>query len=103
MPAVAFAPSEALGWALVGQLALFSGAFESTQVLRDHDEDARLGVRTTAVVLGEINARRLVSAFVAAAAIYGGLVLHAVWGWLPERSSIRPGRGASRQPSRYPV
>jgi 4-hydroxybenzoate polyprenyltransferase len=33
-------------------LGLYSGVFESVQVLRDHDADKSHGVRTTAVVLG---------------------------------------------------
>jgi len=35
------------------QLGLFSGVFETIQVMRDADEDAAEGVRTTGVVLGK--------------------------------------------------
>ena len=35
------------------QLGLFSGVFETIQVLRDADEVAEEGVRTTAVALGK--------------------------------------------------
>jgi 4-hydroxybenzoate polyprenyltransferase len=35
------------------QLGLFSGVFETIQVMRDADEDAEEGVRTTGVVLGK--------------------------------------------------
>lgn len=42
-----------LGVAMALQLGLFSGVFETIQVLRDADEDKKEGVRTTAVVLGK--------------------------------------------------
>ena len=52
MPMVAFPLDSLLGWCLVAQLALFSACFETIQVMRDHDEDAAAGTRTTAVLLG---------------------------------------------------
>jgi 4-hydroxybenzoate polyprenyltransferase len=96
MPAVAFGFDTANGWALVGLLALISGAFESTQVLRDLDEDSREGVRTTAVVIGAANTRHLVRFFALAAGAYGGLVLHSVVGWIPALAVLLPRGDPSR-------
>lgn len=73
MPLVGLAPGHPEGWLLLGQLGLFSGVFESIQVIRDHDADAAAGVRTTAVVLGLARARLLVRALMLAAAVYAGL------------------------------
>src|SRR5690606_27948699 len=97
MPAVAFAPDVALGWALVGPLALFSGAFESVQVLRDAPEDRAAGIRTTGVALGEARNRWLVRCFVVAGAIYGVACIHAQLGWLPLVALLLP----RTQPERY--
>jgi 4-hydroxybenzoate polyprenyltransferase len=79
MPLVGLAPGHPEGWLLLGLLGLFSGVFESIQIIRDHDEDLAAGVRTTAVVLGLARARILVRALMIAAGIYAGLAL--VW-WL---------------------
>lgn len=49
-----------IGLLMALQLGLFSGVFETIQVMRDADEDAEEGVRTTGVVLGK--ARSLVLA-----------------------------------------
>lgn len=73
MPLVGLAPGHPEGWLLLVQLGLFSGVFESIQVIRDHDTDARAGVRTTAVVLGLARARVLVRALLVAAGVYAGL------------------------------
>ena len=73
MPLVGLAPGHPEGWLLLGQLGLFSGVFESIQVIRDHDADAAAGVRTTAVVLGLDRARWLARALMIAAGIYAGL------------------------------
>jgi len=73
MPLVGLAPGHPEGWLLLGQLGLFSGVFESIQVIRDHDADAAAGVRTTAVVLGLDRARVLARALMIAAGIYAGL------------------------------
>ena len=72
MPMVGLAPGHPEGWLLLGQLGLFSGVFESIQVIRDHDTDAAAGVRTTAVVLGPARARLLVRAMMIAAGLYAG-------------------------------
>ena len=63
-----------VGIAMAIQLGLFSGVFETIQVLRDADEDAKEGVRTTAVVLGKprtkLLARMLMLSVTAYAALY---------------------------------
>ena len=51
--------NSALGVCMALQLGLFSGVFETIQVMRDADEDAAGGVRTTAVVLGKARTLRL--------------------------------------------
>lgn len=78
MPMVAVPPGNEDGWRLLLQLGLFSGVFETIQVLRDHDEDKALGVRTTAVVLGP-RATTLLSRFLLVSAC-----LYAVFafGWM---------------------
>jgi 4-hydroxybenzoate polyprenyltransferase len=83
MPAVAFSPDLTLGWILVGQLALTSGSFESVQVLRDHDEDAEAGVRTTAVLIGKERTWMLMRFFVVLTAIYCSLLIHRYAGLVP--------------------
>ncbi len=70
MPWVAVPPGSDAGWALLGQLALFSGVFESIQVMRDHDEDRDAGVRTTAVVFGLPRTRLLMRVLVVACGLY---------------------------------
>jgi 4-hydroxybenzoate polyprenyltransferase len=82
MPLVGFPLDSALGWALVLQLALFSACFESIQVLRDHDEDVRSGVRTTAVRLGIRRTLFLLKLFMVLAAAYAVLVLNLWFGLL---------------------
>jgi 4-hydroxybenzoate polyprenyltransferase len=76
MPLPGFPLDAALGWLLVGQLALFSACFESIQVIRDHDEDLESGVRTTAVRLGVPATRVLLRVFIVLAAAYACLFLH---------------------------
>jgi 4-hydroxybenzoate polyprenyltransferase len=76
MPMVGLPVDRALGWMLVGQLALFSACFESIQVIRDHDEDLAKGVRTTAVRLGIPATRILLRAFMILSAAYAALFLH---------------------------
>ncbi|MFO8071620.1 MAG: UbiA family prenyltransferase [Polyangia bacterium] len=76
MPMVGFPLDSTLGWALVGQLALFSACFESIQVIRDHDEDVASGVRTTAVRMGVPATRALLVFFMLVSAAYSVLLLH---------------------------
>lgn len=77
MPAVAVPPGSGPGWALLLQLGLFSGVFETIQVMRDHDEDRDAGVRTTAVVLGLLRTRWLLRALV----VFAGLYAAVQFGW----------------------
>lgn len=72
MPLCGLAPGHPEGWLLLGQLGLFSGVFESIQVIRDHDADKTAGVRTTAVVLGLDRARYLARALMIGSALYAG-------------------------------
>jgi 4-hydroxybenzoate polyprenyltransferase len=66
----------ALGWLMAIQLGWFSGVFESIQVMRDADEDALEGVRTTGVVLGKTNTLLLARALMIVSTAYAALVLH---------------------------
>jgi 1,4-dihydroxy-2-naphthoate octaprenyltransferase len=68
---------------LLGQLGLFSGVFESIQILRDHDEDERAGVRTTAVALGVDRTKLLLRVLLVAAGAYAGLVYHPALALVP--------------------
>jgi 4-hydroxybenzoate polyprenyltransferase len=65
-----------LGGALALQLGLFSGVFECIQVMRDADEDALEGLRTTGVVLGQRRTLLLTRALMVASTVYALLVLH---------------------------
>lgn len=76
MPAVGVPPGMTIGWVLLGQLALFSGVFESIQVLRDREGDAKIGVRTTAVVLGAATTRRLARVLMLISAGYAAWLFH---------------------------
>ena len=78
MPMVAVPPGSGDGWRLLIQLGLFSGVFETIQVMRDHDEDARLGIRTTAVVLGLVETKWLARAILIGAGLFAGLAFHPV-------------------------
>lgn len=73
MPMVGLAPGHPEGWLLLWQLGLFSGVFESIQIIRDHDADAAAGVRTTAVYLGVARAGALVRVLLLGSAIYAGI------------------------------
>lgn len=76
MPMIAVPPGAAAGWPLLVQLALFSGAFETIQVVRDYDEDRARGVQTTAVVLGPTLTQRLTRLLCLLAAIWAGAAFH---------------------------
>jgi 4-hydroxybenzoate polyprenyltransferase len=67
-----------LGFALAIQLGLFSGVFETIQVVRDADEDAAAGVRTTGVVLGAKRALWLARGFMVTATLYALLFIHPI-------------------------
>lgn len=97
MPAVAFSPDLTLGWILVGQLALTSGSFESVQVLRDHDEDAEAGVRTTAVLIGKERTWSMMRVFIVLTAVYCSLLIHRYAGLIPLLALALP----RSEPARY--
>jgi 4-hydroxybenzoate polyprenyltransferase len=78
MPLLGSPIDHALGWVLALQLGLFSGVFESIQVIRDADADARQGVRTTAVALGKGGALTVARALMLASSLYLLLVIHPV-------------------------
>jgi 4-hydroxybenzoate polyprenyltransferase len=64
-----------LGIAMALQLGLFSGVFETIQVLRDADEDAEEGVRTTAVALGKPRTLMLARLLMLASTLYAALCM----------------------------
>lgn len=76
MPLLGSPVQHTLGWALAIQLGLFSGVFESIQVIRDADDDASQGVRTTAVALGKQRTLMLARILMAASTLYLFLVVH---------------------------
>lgn len=53
MPLCGSPVTHPVGLYMALQLGLFSGVFETIQVMRDADEDAEEGIRTTGVVLGK--------------------------------------------------
>ena len=65
-----------LGVAMTLLLGLFSGVFESIQVMRDADEDAEEGVRTTGVVLGKKRTLILARALMVCCTVYTVLFMH---------------------------
>ena len=65
-----------LGLAMTLQLGWFSGVFETIQVIRDADEDADEGVRTTGVVLGKKRALILAKALMLVVTAYAALYMH---------------------------
>lgn len=64
-----------LGWCMALQLGWFSGVFESIQVMRDADDDALEGVRTTGVVLGKERTLLLARVLMIVSTAYAALVL----------------------------
>lgn len=90
MPMVGVPPGHPEGWPLLGQLALFSGVFETIQVTRDHDQDAQRGVRTTAVVLGPPRTRRLGRALLVLSGVYAAAAFHPLLGVLPLLAAALP-------------
>jgi 4-hydroxybenzoate polyprenyltransferase len=76
MPLVGVPLGAEAGWPLLVQLALFSGAFETIQVVRDHDADRLRGVQTTAVVLGPALTQRLTRLLCLLSAIWAGAAFH---------------------------
>lgn len=76
MLTVAFPPTHALGWALALLLGLDSAVFETIQVIRDHADDARTGVRTTAVALGVPRTLLLARILLAVSAVGAAVAIH---------------------------
>jgi 4-hydroxybenzoate polyprenyltransferase len=76
MLTVAFPPAHALGWTLALLLGLDSAVFETIQVIRDHDADARTGVRTTAVALGVPRTLLLARLLLAVSAVGAAVAVH---------------------------
>ncbi|HEX7480119.1 MAG TPA: UbiA family prenyltransferase [Polyangiales bacterium] len=77
MPLCGSPAQSTLGWGMALQLGLVSGVFETIQVMRDADEDAKdEGVRTTGVVLGQARTLLLARALMLATSLYAALVMH---------------------------
>jgi 4-hydroxybenzoate polyprenyltransferase len=76
MPLCGAPVTSALGVCMALQLGLYSGVFETIQVLRDHDDDAKQGVRTTSVVLGAERTLALARVLMVAASAYALVVMH---------------------------
>lgn len=74
MPLCGAPVTSILGLCLAMQLGLFSGVFETIQVMRDADQDAAEGVRTTGVVLGKARASWLTRGLMLVCSIYALLV-----------------------------
>ena len=84
-----------LGLALALQLGLMSSVFEPIQTMRDHDADAALGIRTTAVVLGVPRTLVLTRVLMLACASYAALVLHPAAGLVALGALLIPLRGGA--------
>jgi 4-hydroxybenzoate polyprenyltransferase len=67
-----------LGGAMALQLGLISGVYECIQVMRDADEDALEGLRTTGVVLGQRGTLLLTRILMVACTVYALLVLQPI-------------------------
>jgi 4-hydroxybenzoate polyprenyltransferase len=78
MPLCGAPLSSLLGLCLALQLGLFSGVFETIQVMRDADADAAAGVRTTGVALGSARTLWLGRVLMLAASSYALLVMQPV-------------------------
>ncbi len=90
MPLVAIPLDSLLGWKLLVQLGLFSAVFETLQVLRDREPDAAVGLRTTAVVLGDRRTLWLARGLMLASAAYGALALERWLGLIPAAAAFLP-------------
>jgi len=73
---MAFPLNKPMGWCLVGLLGCFAMCFQTVQMVRDHDEDAAFGTRTTAVALGTRYTMWLHRGLLAVAALYTSLWVH---------------------------
>lgn len=73
---LAFPLDSLLGWILAGQLGLFSGCFQTIQMIRDHDDDRAFGTRTTAVTLGVDRAVLVERILMLVSAVYAMALVH---------------------------
>jgi 4-hydroxybenzoate polyprenyltransferase len=76
MPLCGTPITNVLGLAMAFMLGLFSGVFESIQVMRDADEDREEGVRTTGVVLGKQRTLVLARTLMVVCSVYAALFMH---------------------------
>lgn len=90
---LAFPLDSALGWILAGQLGLFSGCFQTIQMIRDHDDDRAFGTRTTAVQLGIPGSVLVQRALMLASAVYAIALVHRWVGLLLLVSPLLPTNG----------
>jgi 4-hydroxybenzoate polyprenyltransferase len=75
MPLCGTPISHPAGLWMAVQLGLFSGVFETIQVMRDADEDAEEGVRTTGVALGKRRTFQLARVQMVACSVYAALFM----------------------------
>jgi 4-hydroxybenzoate polyprenyltransferase len=78
MPLCGSPVTNLLGLMMTLMLGLFSGVFESIQVMRDADEDAEEGVRTTGVVLGKQRTLLLARGLMTLCTVYAALYMHPI-------------------------
>lgn len=92
MPLCGVPLDSALGLLLALQLGLMSSVFESIQVMRDHDADHALGLRTTATTIGVGRTGMLARVLMVVSSLYGALVLHPVAGAIGALAVLVPHR-----------
>jgi 4-hydroxybenzoate polyprenyltransferase len=91
MPMCGSPGNSTLGWLMAIQLGLFSGVFETIQVMRDADADAEeAGVLTTGVVLGRRRTLMLARALMIVCTLYAGLILSPIGGLLSAVALLVP-------------
>lgn len=78
MPLAGTPITNVLGFAMTLTLGFFSAVFETIQVIRDADEDAAEGVRTTGVVLGKKRALVLARVLMIVVVAYALLFMHPI-------------------------
>ena len=85
------------GLRVAGFLGLVCGSFNALQVVRDHDVDKRLGVRTSAVVFGWSATGWIFRLLVLLSAAYGYFIAHSYAALLMAAAAplaVRPGSAA---------
>jgi len=78
MPLCGVPHGKTTGWLMALQLGLFSGVFETIQVMRDADNDSAHGVCTTGVALGTARTLHLARAQMSMCSVYAALLLHPI-------------------------